>query len=200
MAVKKTTAQADILPIDIRRAVIILASDSPLVVHAWSAKAKQEILDKQMKKPRQARDAKDPDSLYEECFYRTPDGRYGFPAIAFKAAAVDACSHVSDLTKVAARGAFHIDGEIVPLEAYTGPVRRQDMVRIAMGTADVRIRPEFPTWQATLHLRYNAGVLSLEQIANLFNVAGFSIGIGEHRPQRDGQWGMFHVVEARPVE
>ena len=197
MAVKKPTAQADILPIDIRRAVIVLASDSPLVVHAWSAKAQQEILDKQMKKPRQAKEAKDPDALYEECFYRTPDGRYGFPAIAFKAAAVDACSHVSDLTKVAARGAFHIDGEIVPLEDYTGPVRRQDMVRIAMGTADVRIRPEFPTWKATLHLRYNAGVLSLEQIANLFNVAGFSIGIGEHRPQRDGQWGMFPVVEAR---
>ena len=200
MAVKKTTPQADILPIDIRRAVIVLASDSPLVVHAWSAKAKQEILDKQMKKPRQAKEAKDPDALYEECFYRTPDKRYGFPAIAFKAAAVDACSHVSDLTKVAARGAFHIDGEIIPLEDYTGPVQRQDMVRIAMGTADVRIRPEFPTWKATLNLRYNAGVLSLEQIANLFNVAGFSIGIGEHRPQRDGQWGMFHVVEARPVE
>ena len=200
MAVKKTTPQADILPIDIRRAVIVLASDSPLVVHAWSAKAKQEILDKQMKKPRQAKEAKDPEALYEECFYRTPDKRYGFPAIAFKAAAVDACSHVSDLTKVAARGAFHIDGEIIPLEDYTGPVQRQDMVRIAMGTADVRIRPEFPTWKATLNLRYNAGVLSLEQIANLFNVAGFSIGIGEHRPQRDGQWGMFHVVEARPVE
>ena len=116
MAVKKTTAQAEILPIDIRRAVIVLASDSPLVVHAWSAKAKQEILDKQMKKPRQAKEAKDPDALYEECFYRTPDKRYGFPAIAFKAAAVDACSHVSDLTKVAARGAFHIDGDIIPLE------------------------------------------------------------------------------------
>lgn len=200
MAVKKTTAQAEILPIDIRRAVIVLASDSPLVVHAWSAKAKQEILDKQMKKPRQAKEAKDPDALYEECFYRTPDKRYGFPAIAFKAAAVDACSHVSDLTKVAARGAFHIDGDIIPLEGYTGPIQRQDMVKIAMGTADVRIRPEFPTWKATLNLRYNAGVLSLEQIANLFNVAGFSIGIGEHRPQRDGQWGMFHVVEARPVE
>ena len=195
----KTQAKADILDIDIRHAVIVLESDSPLVVHAWSAKAKQEILDKQMKKPKQAKEAKDPAALYEECFYRTQDGRYGFPAIAFKAAAVDACSHVSDLTKVAARGAFHIDGEIVPLEDFSGPVQRQDMVRIAMGTADVRIRPEFPTWKAKLNIRYNAGVLSLDQIANLFNVAGFSIGIGEHRPQRDGQWGMFHVVEAKNV-
>lgn len=199
MATKKT-GQASIPPIDVRRAIIVLASDSPLVVHAWSAKARQEILDKQMKKPRQARDAKDPDALYRECFYFTPDGKYGFPAIAFKAAAVDACSHVSDLTKVEARGAFHVDGDIVPLHDYTGPNQRQDMVRIAMGTADVRIRPEFPTWSATLNIRYNAGVLSLDQIANLFNVAGFSIGVGEHRPQRDGQWGMFHVVRAEQVE
>lgn len=200
MATKKQTGQAQIPAIDIRRAVIVLVSDSPLVVHAWSAKAKQQILDKQMKKPRQAPDAKDPDALYRECFYYTADGQYGFPAIAFKAAAVDACSHVSDLTKVEARGAFHVDGDMVALHDYTGPNQRQDMVRIAMGTADVRIRPEFPTWSATLNIRYNAGVLSLDQIANLFNVAGFSIGIGEHRPQRDGQWGMFHVERAEQVE
>lgn len=201
MVAKKTaTAQATIAPIDIRRASIVLASDSILVVHAWSAKAKQEILDKQMKKPKQAKDAKDPAVLYEECFYRTPEGKYGFPAIAFKAAAVDACSHVSDLTKVEARGAFHIDAEIVPFEEYAEPIQRNDMVRIAMGTADVRIRPEFASWKATLNIRYNAGVLSLDQIANLFNVAGFAIGIGEHRPQRDGQWGMFHVVEAKNLD
>lgn len=196
MAVKKVVGQTDIMPIDIRHAVIVLASDSALVVHAWSAKAKQQILDKQMHKPAAAKGAKDPEALYQECFYRTVDGAYGFPAIAFKSAAVDACSHVSDLTKVEARGAFHVDGEIVPLHDYTGPNQREDMVRIAMGTADVRIRPEFPVWQVTLNIRYNHSVLSLAQIANLFNVAGFSIGIGEHRPQRDGQWGMFHVVSA----
>lgn len=150
-----------------------------------------------MKRPKQAKEAKDPDALYQECFYRTPDGRYGFPAVAFKAAAVDACSHVSDLTKVAARGAFHIDGEVIPFDEFTPPVQRQDMVRIAMGTADVRIRPEFASWRITLNIHYNAGVLSIDQIANLFNVAGFAIGIGEHRPQRDGQWGMFHVAAAK---
>ena len=200
MATKKSAVQTVIPPIDIQHATIVLASDSTLVVHAWSAKAKQQILDKQMHKPAAAKGAKDPEALYQECFYRTPEGDYGFPAIAFKSAAVDACSHVSELTKVEARGAFHIDGEIIALHDYTGPKQREDMVRIAMGTADVRIRPEFPTWQATLQIRYNAGVLSLAQIANLFNVAGFSIGIGEHRPQKDGQWGMFHVLSATEAD
>ena len=197
---KKTVSDVEIKRMEIRKARIVLVGDSPLVVHAWSVKARQAILDKQMKKAKAAQPAKDPDELYQECFYRTPGGEYGFPAIAFKAAAVDACSHVSDLTKVEARGAFHIDGEILPLQDYTGPNMRQDMVRIAMGTAHVRIRPEFPTWAVTLNIRYNSGVLSLEQIANLFTVAGFSIGVGEHRPQRDGQWGMFHVSSVEEIE
>jgi hypothetical protein len=28
---------------------------------------------------------------------------------------------------------------------------------------------------------------------NLFNVAGFAVGVGEWRPERDGSNGMFHV-------
>lgn len=62
-----------------------------------------------------------------------------------------------------------------------------------MGTADIRYRGEFPEWSTEITLRYNANVLSPEQVANLFNVAGFAVGVGEWRPQRDGSFGMFHV-------
>lgn len=182
-------------PMNIRQARITLEGDSPLIVHAWSAKAKQEILDKQMKKAKQAKEAKDPDALYEEAFHRCEDGRPGFPAVAFKSAAVDACSQVSDMTKVNARASFHIQGNMIPLD-YEKVQRREDMVKIAMGTADVRIRPEFIGWRVTLPIRYNANVISLEQLATLFDVAGFGVGVGEWRPQRDGSNGMFHVTEA----
>lgn len=200
MPTKKATATetANIPPMNIREAVVDIEGDSPLIVHAWSQKAKQQILDKQMKKGAQAKEAKDPDALYEECFHRCDDGAYGFPAVAFKSAAVDACSQVSDMTKVNARAAFHIQGQMVPLR-YDKINRREDMVKIAMGTADVRIRPEFETWGATLNIRYNANVISLDQLATLFDVAGFGVGIGEWRPQRDGSNGMFHVVKAVDV-
>lgn len=173
-----------------------LIGDSPLVCNAWSDKAKQMMLDKQMKKAKSAKEAKDPEQCFKDSLYVLPKEQqngalYGFPAIAFKSAAVDACSHVEGVTKVEARGAFHVVGDMVPI--YGKPVMRQDMVRIAMGTADIRFRGEFTAWKATLTVRYNASVLSAEQIVNLFNVAGFAIGIGEHRPQKDGSWGMFHV-------
>lgn len=189
---KKPDVVAIELPkLDIRTLTLTLVGDAPLICHAWSHKAKKAMLDKQMKKAKTAREAKSPERDYEDSLYKFPGGGFGFPAIAFKSAAVDACSHVSGVTKVEARGAFHIDGELVKIDGEPSP--REDMVRIGMGTADIRFRGEFKTWRATFAVRYNANVLSAEQIVNLFNAAGFAIGIGEWRPQRDGSYGLFHV-------
>ena len=192
MASKEKIEEPIVLPkLNIQEMRITLIGDSPLICHAWSDKARKQILDKQQKKARQARAAKDPQRDFEESLYRHPEGGYGFPAVAFKAAAVDACSHVEGITKVQARGAFHIVGELARLDGE--PRMRADMVRVGLGTADIRIRAEFPAWSTTLDIRYNGNVLSMEQIANLFNTAGFAVGVGEWRPQKDGSYGMFHA-------
>lgn len=176
-----------------------LVGDSPLICHAWSDKAKKQMLDKQMKKGKQAKEAKDPEQDFRDSLYPLAyAGSYGFPAVAFKSAAVDACSHVDGVTKVEARGAFHIIGDMVKIDGT--PTPREDMVKISMGTADIRYRGEFREWRATIRIRYNANVLSPEQIVNLFNTGGFAIGVGEWRPQRDGSFGMFHVATTAEVE
>jgi hypothetical protein len=172
-----------------------LVGDSALISHKWSEKAKKEMLDKQMQKPKEAKAAKDPEQCFRDCIYHDDDGRPAFPSVAFKAAAVDACSHIDGVTKVEARGAFHVVGELIPIEGDE-PTMREDMVKIAMGTSDIRFRAEFKKWSATLLVRYNKRVLSQEQIIHLFNTAGFAIGVGEWRPQRDGSFGMFHVATA----
>src|SRR3546814_4414900 len=112
-------------------------------LHAWSEKAKKMMLDKQMKKATKAKEAKDPQADYEACFYRTPTGDYGFPTIGLKAAMVGACRFV-DMKMTEARGAFHIDGEMLTVQGEPRP--REDMVRVGLGTADIRYRPEFPEW------------------------------------------------------
>ncbi len=183
----------ELSPLKIDTFTIELVGDSSLVCHRWSEKAKREMLDKQMKKPKEAKKAKDPKEDYRQSLYPMPDGKgYGFPTIAFKKAAVDACSHVDGITKVQARGVFHIVGELVRIKGK--PQMREDMVRVGMGTADIRYRGEFREWSCVLTVRYNPCVLSAEQIINLFNVAGFAIGVGEGRPQKDQSWGMFHVA------
>ena len=177
--------------LNIQRLRIPLIGDSSLICHRWSEKARKEMLDKQMKKAKSAREAKNPEQDFMDTLYEHPDGGYGFPAVAFKSAAVDACSHVDGITKVQARGAFHVIGELVKIEGE--PTMREDMVRVGMGVADIRHRGEFKQWSAQIDVRFNANVFSAEQIVNLFNTAGFAIGVGEWRPQKDGSYGMFHV-------
>ena len=199
------TVAVSIPQINVQQIAITLRGVSPLICHAWSPKAKQQILDKQMKKAKAAKEAKDPFRDFCESLYwlskkpATPTqadvdaATFGFPCVAFKAAAVGACRFADGMKMTEARGAFHIDGEMATLEGPP-PVPREDMVRIAMGKADIRFRGEFQEWQTTLRVSYNADALSPAQIANLMNLAGFGVGVGEWRPERDGGYGRFRVV------
>jgi hypothetical protein len=66
-----------------------LVGTAPLIVHRFSEKAKRQMLDA-MQGRKSPKEAKDPEAEYEAAFYRTDDGGYGIPVIAFKAATVSA--------------------------------------------------------------------------------------------------------------
>jgi len=206
---KKQEVGIELPALNIGMMEVTLIGDSPLIVHAWSMKAKKEMLDKQLKKAKGAREAKDPTADFNASMYRLNDDGYGFPSVAFKGAAVTAGTSVAGITKVAARQAFHILGEDADIDgAFEGsksrvnlvrieggkPQMREDMVRVGMGTADLRYRAEFADWHTKILVRYNANVLSESQILNLLNTAGFAVGVGEWRPEKDGAYGMFHVA------
>jgi hypothetical protein len=195
---KKPDAQVlEIPPLEVETAILRLVGDSPLIMNRWSEKAKQEMRDKQQGRAQQKREFKVPEEQWRETIYTLPDGSYGFPSVAFKAAAVDAATQLTGLTKTYLRGAFHIAFEsldrsdLVPILGE--PRMREDAVRLQGLKADLHYRAEFPTWEAHVPIRYNPRAITLEKITHLFNQAGFSVGIGEWRPQKDGPFGMFHV-------
>lgn len=187
---------------------------APLVSHRWSEKAKKEMLDKQMKVAKRAKEAKDPyrdfiDSLYFiEGSPDVPDGELefastcGFPAVAFKKAAVSACRQVSGVPMTQARQMIFVRGtekgtngeDLVKIEGNVS--MREDMVRIDGGrTADIRYRGQFVEWNCILLVDYDADVLSADQVVNLFARAGWGVGIGEDRPEKSGgQWGRFELA------
>ena len=169
---------------------IEVVGTAPLICHRWSEKAKKQMLDKQTKAATAAKGAKDPQRDFEDSLYPHPDGGYGFPSVAFKAAAVRAGTY-SDMKMTFLRGSFHVTGELVPLAGK--PSMREDMVRLQGKTADIRHRGEFKEWSAVVPLQVNTSVLSIEQLANLFVIAGFAVGVGEWRPERNGQYGRFEV-------
>lgn len=187
---------------------------SPLVVHNWSKKAIEIMLAKQMGIVTSAKKApKNPtedflDSLYwlserpDEISEDSVDGGvFGFKSLAFKNAAIAACRSLDGVPMTQARQWFHVWGtdhrQFVTLQNHDGtpaiPICRRDMVRVQT-TTDIRFRGEFPEWQAYLQIEFNSGAVKLEQIVNLINLAGFGVGIGEQRPDKNGAWGMFEVV------
>ena len=211
----KNVELIEIKPIEIKKTTVRIVGDTPLIMHAWSEKAKREMLDKQMKKTKSAaREAKNPvedfiRSMYwlspmpadmsEEGFERSIDNgaRFGFPVTAFKQAAISAAYRMGwAKDKMSLRGAFFIDGDenqMIEIRSDT-PIMREDMVKVGMGTADIRFRGEFRNWYADMTISYNAnGQHTLEQIINIINAGGYVCGVGEWRPERDGQYGMFHV-------
>ena len=204
---KKVTSGVEnvkIPPIEVGQFSIVLIGDSQLISHRWSEKAKKEMLDKQMGKAKQAKAKKDPWMDFCESMYwltkmpakpkqRNVDkGKFGFPAVAFKAAAVGGCRAVDGIKMTEARAAFHVVGEFVEINGR--PEMREDMVRLQGSTADIRYRAGFFPWSATIQVTYNSRFLTAEQIVNLFNQAGFGVGVGEWRPEKNGPFGRFHVA------
>ena len=190
---KAAQVRIEIPRIQVEYFQIRLVGDSPLIVHKWSEKAKKQMLDKQMKVAKTAKEAKDPERDFQDSLYHHPDGGYGFPSVAFKNAAVSACRFTDGTRMTTARGAFHVQGEFVKIEGGD-PIPREDMVRIGRGVAGLRYRGEFTDWSTVVRLSYNKHALSKEQIVNLFNLAGFGVGVGEWRPEKNGQFGRFHVA------
>ena len=216
MAAKKTdTPVIEIRPLDIKTIPIRIVGDTPLIVHAWSEKAKRQMLEVQMRSTKtKAKEVRNPvadfiGSLYwlegkpeeatEEAFSKAVENgaRWGFPVTAIKQAGNSAAYRMSWCkNQMELRGSYFLkaaDGELAEIKG-SAPIMREDMVRIGQGTADLRYRGEFSVWYMDLILEYNAsGNLGLEQIMNVIAAGGYVTGIGEWRPEKDGVNGRYHV-------
>ncbi len=202
----KEEQRVEIPPLNKQILEVRIIGDSPLIQHAWSEKVKKQMLDKQMKKAKQGREAKNPERDYRESLYwlnkkgqQIPaknispkqHGIFGIKCVSFKAAMVRAANDVG-LTMTDTRRAFHVLKEFAVLK-YKKVQMREDMVKLNGKTADLRYRGEFIDWSCKIQIQYNAELFSPEQIINMLNTAGFGVGVGEWRPEKNGNNGMFHV-------
>ena len=223
MAVKKTEI-VEIKPLDIQEVQIELVGDTPMIMHAWSAKAKREILEKELKITKtKSRDIKNPIEDFASSMYwlsEMPDeftnetmtealekADFGFPVTGFKQAAISAAYRMGWVKdKMSLRGVFfitpthntyyggeliisqdmksiHIESNCLKMEPmikiYSDPpVMREDMVKVGMGSADIRYRGEFQNWKVKMSISYNRnGQYTIEQIINFINAGGRICGI-----------------------
>lgn len=212
---KKEEAIIEIKPLDIKEVPIKIVGDTPLIVHAWSEKAKRMMLEAQMKTTKtKAKDLRDPYDDFIQSMYwikgkpdkSTPEefekavksgAKWGFPVGAIKMAGNSAAYRLGWVNnQTGLRGSYFLRteyGEYAEIISDT-PIMREDMVRVGMGSADLRYRAEYNNWSMNMILEYNAsGKHTLEQIINVLNAGGYVCGLGEWRPEKDGNYGRFHI-------
>lgn len=212
---KKEIEVLTITGLDIKEVPIKIVGDTPLIVHAWSEKAKRMMLDAQMKATKtKAKELRDPYDDFIQSMYwiegkpkvSTPEAfeesvkngaKWGFPVGAIKMAGNAAAYRLGWVkNQMELRGSYFLKSEYGDMARIISdePIMREDMVRIGMGSADLRYRAEYDNWSMDLILEYNAsGNMTLEQIVNVINAGGYVCGLGEWRPEKDGINGRYHI-------
>lgn len=189
------------------------ATGSPLVVHAFSAKARAMMREAQelgsVGKKRKPKDPKDFDAVYMGARHISRDGWDGVTCATFRNAMISACRLVGFKMTVGKLSVFvEADGNSAadgtPLVRILGePQPFEAVVRNQTGVADIRVRPRWDEWTANLRVRYDREQMSDEDIINLLVRAGAQCGIGEGRPDSSnsfGQgWGLFEIDTSKPI-
>jgi hypothetical protein len=195
-----------------------IVGDTPLITHAWSLKARLEMLTKQRKDAKPGREARDPDQDFRDSLYAmgvdddTGQPVWGFPATGVKNSILAVAHKDKGIARTDVMSALFIHGKMargVPAKAGAicdlplvriwapQPAMREDMVRVGVGlkkTASLAYRGQFWPWAVRVTGVLNTNVLSAESLAFLIREAGTACGVGEWRNERHGMFGAYHLA------
>ena len=186
---------------------------SPLVIRAWDQKTAQQLADKArgIKAPR-SRENVDPEAVWNGARYISLDGWDGIPCGAFRAALIDAVSCV-DVPKTefsmtqAKKTIFVLPDGIDKLSGrdlvriYGTPEKFAIMQPTSGGGPYMSYRPLYRQWSCKLRIQFNAARIDLQGVLNLTAIAGYFVGVGEHRPSapesKTGTNGRWQIVSGK---
>lgn len=205
----KQTASVQITPPNIKTAVFKIVGTAPLVIHRFSTKAKNIMLEK-MKEGSTANKGKkreplDTDATYNEARYISREGWDGFNVASIRCGLISACRLVGfkmTLAKlsvfVEADGRDKFEPEFGLIRIYGKPRKFEAVGRVETGQAYIIIRPSYDEWSAKIRIRFDADQFTIQDVTNLLARVGEQVGIGEGRPDSKdsaGQgWGTFRIA------
>jgi hypothetical protein len=190
--------------IDIQEMVVTIAGRTPLICNKFSERELSAIEAKQTGQATGPREFRDPEQLFRDSLYVIDESacRYGFPASGVKAALV-ASGRIAGVQMTKLRGALNIVPVVGDLLEVKGsaPRMRRDRCRVEKtGNPIPAYRGEFDPWSIDVPVSFVSNVISAQQVLSLFQIAGFSVGIGQWRPENDGTFGQFAPVLDKGVE
>jgi len=109
-------------------------------------------------------------------------------------------TEVQDKHEASLMAMENVVGVAASLKITKGKPHRHDAhARNANGSIDIRARPMWREWEATLQVQYDADQFTLTDVANLINRVGLQVGIGEGRHDSKESaglgWGTFTILE-----
>lgn len=217
MAAKKKTGPEEVVSVSPPKMHILhqrIVGTAPYCQARFAEKARNEMRAKHeagsTANKGKKKDARDFDADYLGALHQGPKGERGIPAAAFRAAAVSACRTVNFKMTLAKLGLFveadfHDPRDGTPLVKIEGDPRPLTLpVRNTTGVADLRSRPIWDHWSATVRMRYDADMFKLEDVVNLLARIGAQVGIGEGRADSKKSagmgWGHFRLDGQGKVE
>jgi hypothetical protein len=209
-SMKAATQSVNITPPNITHAVFHIEGTSPLVIHRFSTKAKNGMLDKMAEGTVKNKGKKEfkptnTDDTYNEARYISKQGWDGFNVSSIRNAIIRACSLVNikmTLAKlslfVEADGRDAVEPEFGLIRIIGKPRKLEMVARVETGQAYVCVRPIYDEWSAKLRISFDADQFSLQDVTNLLARAGAQVGIGEGRNFSKNSagmgWGSFKIV------
>lgn len=189
----KTSPVIQITAPDFRTIALDIQGTAPLVINKFSAKAQETMRATQeagsVAKSKKVREAKDFEALFNGARHVSDEGWDGIHAASFRNAAISAC-RAAGFVMTKAKLAIFVEADGFDVDDKTPLVRltkgEPEMVispcRNASGVIDLRPRPTYYPWAATVRIRFDAGMLTEEDVVNLMARVGLQVGIGEGRP------------------
>ena len=195
-------AKINLKPINKAYMSFTIRGTSPLITHNWDEKSKEMMRQKQQdNKKSKLREKRDPERECMAAAYRTDDGQFGIPGLALKNAIVTAAHKDIGIERTLVRKALFLrtsDSNKVLAMTCGEPVMREDMVRVGMGSADLRYRPMWSEWAVDVEFEVDMDLLQEPDVITLVDRAGFGVGICEWRPEKDGEFGRFEIDKLKP--
>ena len=166
---------------------------TPLIQNNFSQKAMEQMLSKHVGRTEE-RKKKNPRQCIEDAKVLNMRGEVCIPPTAIKKSMLTALANIKTDKSWQVKQAVFVDALSVPVK-FESMQPRLDMVRTSgvNRVPDVRFRPQFNDWEATVVVVYGSDCVSLDLVLNLLQLAGDGVGIGEWRPEKSGTSGRFRI-------
>lgn len=191
---KESEMQVILRPVEIANTIIAIVGQTPLICHRNTAILPGDPgYDSRPKK-----DVRPPSERMQDACYLAPgttwdDQQFVFPGIGVKSALVTGGGRFTQYEMTKLRGLIVIGSEWIPIISDGPPEKFSVPVRIGNGSGmERRHRPMWRKWSMQVPVRFLSSHITLEEVFNLFETAGSTIGIGDWRPEaKKGPGGIY---------